>query len=41
MAAMQPRHFLITVAALALALAQGLAEFLSLQRWRLRAWMAR
>jgi hypothetical protein len=38
---MQPHRSAIRLAALALALAQGFAEFVTLQRWRLRAWIAR
>jgi hypothetical protein len=36
-----PVRFAALVVALTIALAQGLGEFLTLQRWRLRAWMAR
>lgn len=36
-----PHRSAVRLAVLALALAQGFAEFVMLQRWRLRAWMAR
>jgi hypothetical protein len=38
---MQPLRSVIRLAALAFVLAQGFSEFVTLQRWRLRAWMAR
>lgn len=38
---MQPHRSAIRIAAVTLALAQGLFEFVTLQRWRLRAWIAR
>jgi hypothetical protein len=38
---MQPHRSAVRLAALVLALAQGVAEFVTLQRWRLRAWIAR
>jgi len=37
----QPHRFPIRSAAVVLAVVQGLAEFVTLQRWRLRAWAAR
>jgi hypothetical protein len=38
---MQPYRSAVRLAVLTLIVAQGFSEFVTLQRWRLRAWMAR
>jgi hypothetical protein len=38
---MQPLSSAIRLAVLAFLLAQGFSEFVTLQRWRLRAWLTR